>query len=152
MEEKISYICWMSVKMIPHDRIKDFIFAGKSIFTIKNPKTGNRFTFKIGKSKSNDLFFVSVLTSPDHYEFLGTIFPQNIFRGSNRSLIKEGSPSLNVFKWFISKMDMSSLPKFIEVWHEGCCARCGRRLTTPESIESGFGPECIKKSKNGSNN
>lgn len=25
------------------------------------------------------------------------------------------------------------------------CARCGRTLTTPESIASGFGPECVKK-------
>jgi hypothetical protein len=28
------------------------------------------------------------------------------------------------------------------VWHEGRCGRCGRKLTVPESIESGFGPEC----------
>lgn len=25
------------------------------------------------------------------------------------------------------------------------CARCGRTLTTPESIRSGFGPECVRK-------
>jgi hypothetical protein len=30
------------------------------------------------------------------------------------------------------------------VWHEGSCARCGKKLTVPESIESGFGPECVK--------
>jgi hypothetical protein len=29
------------------------------------------------------------------------------------------------------------------VHHEGRCGRCGRTLTVPESIESGFGPECI---------
>ena len=31
-----------------------------------------------------------------------------------------------------------------KVHHAGQCGRCGRRLTTPESIESGIGPECQK--------
>jgi hypothetical protein len=30
----------------------------------------------------------------------------------------------------------------LEVWHEGRCGACGRRLTVPESIERGLGPEC----------
>jgi len=30
------------------------------------------------------------------------------------------------------------------VFHEGACGRCGRTLTVPESIASGFGPECIR--------
>lgn len=37
------------------------------------------------------------------------------------------------------------LPEQVEVWHEGRCGRCGRRLTVPESISTGFGPECVKK-------
>lgn len=27
---------------------------------------------------------------------------------------------------------------------EGKCGRCARRLTTPESVQLGFGPECAK--------
>jgi hypothetical protein len=30
----------------------------------------------------------------------------------------------------------------VEVWHEGKCGCCGRKLTVPESIESGIGPIC----------
>lgn len=29
--------------------------------------------------------------------------------------------------------------------HAGRCGRCGRLLTVPESIESGYGPECVSK-------
>lgn len=29
-----------------------------------------------------------------------------------------------------------------EVWHSGNCSRCGRLLTTPESIAIGLGPVC----------
>jgi hypothetical protein len=31
----------------------------------------------------------------------------------------------------------------LEIWHEGRCGRCGRKLTVPESIHNGYGPECI---------
>ncbi|MGQ4872128.1 MAG: DUF6011 domain-containing protein, partial [Candidatus Thorarchaeota archaeon] len=33
-----------------------------------------------------------------------------------------------------------ALPEKVRIWHEGKCGRCGRRLTVPESIESGYGP------------
>lgn len=33
----------------------------------------------------------------------------------------------------------------VEVWHEGSCGRCGRKLTVPESIANGLGPECAEK-------
>jgi hypothetical protein len=39
---------------------------------------------------------------------------------------------------------IDDLPESLEIWHEGSCLRCGRKLTVPESIESGYGPECIK--------
>lgn len=41
-------------------------------------------------------------------------------------------------------MPSSSSLLCVEIWHEGKCGRCGRQLTVPESIESGFGPECVK--------
>lgn len=30
----------------------------------------------------------------------------------------------------------------LQIFHEGRCGRCGRVLTVPESVETGFGPEC----------
>jgi hypothetical protein len=33
----------------------------------------------------------------------------------------------------------------LEVWHEGRCAKCGLKLTVPQSIMTGFGPTCAKK-------
>jgi hypothetical protein len=32
---------------------------------------------------------------------------------------------------------------FIEIYHEGRCCKCGKRLTTPQSIELGIGPKCM---------
>jgi len=49
-----------------------FIFAGKSLVTFVNTNTGNRFTFKVKQAKNSNLFFVSVLTSPEVYTYIGT--------------------------------------------------------------------------------
>ena len=40
-----------------------FMFAGKSIFTFINTKTGRRFTYKIKSAKDSNLYFVSVMTT-----------------------------------------------------------------------------------------
>ena len=65
-------------KLETKDALK-FMFAGKSIFTFLNTKTGNRFTFKIKASKNSNLFFVSVLTSPDVYQYIGVLYDCEVF-------------------------------------------------------------------------
>ena len=37
---------------------------------------------------------------------------------------------------------IDDVPDNLRVYHEGKCCRCGRTLTTPESIKKGIGPEC----------
>lgn len=49
------------------------------------------------------------------------------------------------FAWFWRTLTSGrEFPAGFEFWHEGRCARCSRRLTVPESVASGFGPECVK--------
>ena len=124
----------------------NFILAGNATVTFLNPKTDNRFTYKITKPKDSDVFFVSVLTNPDTYTFMGSILSLN-FKYSKKSTISESAQSFQVFKWVFDKLRANDLPDFLEIYHEGRCGRCGRNLTVPESIISGFGPECVKKIK-----
>jgi len=50
---------------------------------------------------------------------------------------------LAIFPWTWNRLvENKGLPDVIEVWHEGCCAQCARRLSVPASIELGYGPEC----------
>ena len=37
------------------------------------------------------------------------------------------------------------LEDYIELWHEGRCGKCGRVLTVPTSISTGFGPDCLRR-------
>jgi hypothetical protein len=120
-----------------------FMFAGKSIFTFINTKTGNRFTYKIKSNKDSNLFFVSVLTNPNNYSYIGTCIEGN-YKHGKKSNISPEAQSVKVFQFMLGKLKSGDLPDFLEVWHEGFCGKCGRRLTVPSSILTGIGPECFK--------
>jgi hypothetical protein len=134
----------MKSNKLENSKSLKFIFAGKSIVTFLNTKTNNRFTFKVKVSKDSNLFFVSVLTSPDIYTYIGTCVEGN-FKWGKKSVISKDAQSVKVFEYVINKLKSDNLPDFVEVWHEGFCGKCGKRLTVPQSIETGLGPECIKK-------
>ena len=120
-----------------------FIFAGKSIVTFLNTKTGNRFTFKTKAAKDSNMFFVSVLNGPENWTYIGTCI-EGKFRHGRKSNISADAQSVKVFDFVLAKLVLGTLPEFVEVWHEGHCGKCGKRLTVPSSIENGLGPECIK--------
>lgn len=135
--------------------VRSFMMAGKAVFTVENPTTGNRFTYKVVRKSipGGALHFVKVLTGPDNtadYEFLGTVFA-DINAGelgyvhSSKSRISREAPSAKAFTWLWKRMVRGGDPSPARVLHEGCCGRCGRALTVPESIESGIGPECARK-------
>lgn len=130
-------------KLNNEDAIK-FIFAGNSTSTFLNTRSDNRFTFKVKKVKDSDLYFVSVLTSPDIYTYMGTI-SNGLYKHGRKSTIFNTAQSVKVFEYVLKNLMKLSLPTFIEIWHEGKCGKCGRTLTVPDSIINGLGPECYKK-------
>jgi hypothetical protein len=135
---------------------KQFVLAGKAIFTIQNTVTGNRFTFRVTrhhdsqghptKINGQDTWWVSVLSGPDnpnHFTYMGAVIGEE-FRTTKRSKVGEDADSFKVFTWLNAYLQSEHpLPEQVTINHEGRCGRCGRRLTVPESIESGYGPECI---------
>ena len=125
---------------------RNFILSGNATFTVKNTQTGGRFTFKVTQPDASGPHFVKVLTGSDNesdYGYLGTIFNAGQYKHGRKSGISETAQSAKVFKWFLACLASETLPEQIEVWHEGRCGRCGRKLTVPESIKSGYGPECL---------
>lgn len=131
--------------------VRSFMMAGKAVFTVENPNTGNRFTYKVTRKAADGgmvLHFVKVLTGPDNtadYEFLGTVFPDGAFAMSRKSRIGPDAPSAKAFGWLWARISKCGDTGPARVLHEGRCCRCGRTLTVPESIESGVGPECAAK-------
>jgi hypothetical protein len=134
----------MESKQLDRDKSLDFIFGGKSIFTCKNIETQKRFTYRVRKHKTDDIWFVSVLTSPDIYQFIGSIRKDSNYNHSRKSIITSEAQSVKVIDYIIKALRVNKLPEIVQIWHEGKCGRCGRRLTVPESLITGFGPECVK--------
>jgi hypothetical protein len=133
----------MQGKKLKNSDALKFMFAGKSIFTFLNTESGNRFTFKVKAAKDSNVFFVSVLTNPDTYTYIGTCIEGN-FKHGRKSTISIDAQSVKVFNYVLNKLKTGNLVDSVEVWHEGHCGKCGKRLTVPSSIENGLGPECIK--------
>ena len=130
-----------------------FMQAGAAKFTLKSVKTGGRFTYRIKESNDGKVFFVSLLTGTNNendYSYMGVIGAGGEFRRTAKSRVTEESLGYQAFNWFwrqIASGSGSPLNPVVEFWHEGCCGRCGRALTVPESIERGIGPECWKMTK-----
>lgn len=131
---------------------KDFVLAGKAIFTIDNGK-GTHYTYKVTHKEAtgqyNESWFVSLLTGPDNtsnYTYLGMLNPFNgAVSLTRKSKFDDLTLPVRVIRWALNIIWSSKeLPTGYNIRHEGRCGRCGRVLTVPESIDTGIGPECAK--------
>lgn len=129
----------------------EFCMAGQALFTLVSKRTGTRFTYKLDRRENLQggkvLTFAGLLSGPDNnsdYTYLGVVDNRGI-RRTKASRITSDAPSMVAINWFLSNIARGRLPDTVEVWHEGRCGRCGRRLTVPESIERGIGPHCATR-------
>lgn len=139
----------MESKQLKGEQALAFIFAGKAVVTLRSAKTGTRYTYKVSKAEEREgqrieaaspRYFVSLLTGPENtsdYTYLGMV--------SNGELRLTKASKMPITAAPVKAMQFAlahpTAPE-LEIFHEGRCGRCGRVLTVPESVESGFGPEC----------
>jgi len=128
-----------------------FMLAGNAHVTFQSRRTGTRFTYRVraAEPRQGDTrpppHFVAVLTGPDNgasYEYLGTIFDRKMYSHGKKSRIALDAPSAVAFAWVWKHLSGGAMHPELAVYHEGRCGRCGRRLTTPESLASGMGAVC----------
>ena len=125
------------------DTIKDFVTAGNAILTLESGETNARYTYKITKAENKDLWFVSLLTGPDNdscYSYLCYFTDVKHVKFSAKSIYNYDATPSKAFVFFMNHLDR--IPSKLHVYHSCKCGRCGRTLTTPESIKRGLGPEC----------
>lgn len=137
-------------------RSLEFMMAGNATVTLRSMRTTQRYTFKIKKAKENPKYpdtawFVSYLTGPnneDDYMPVGIINMRNgkpVFRLDRRSHLTVESAPVVAFMWTLRNLSEGNQTFGVEIFHSGTCGRCGRKLTVPESIQTGLGPECAIK-------
>jgi hypothetical protein len=138
---------------------RKYLCAGRATITLVSKKTGTRFTYRVntptdrqtGQPATDGTLMISVLDGPDNetdYVWLGRVAREVFYVG--RKVPKPGeiskdAPCAQAFAWAWRKLLQGTMPEALEIWHEGRCGRCGRKLTVPQSIAQGFGPECVTK-------
>jgi hypothetical protein len=133
-----------------------FLRAGNATVTLRSKRTGARFTYKVtipkdretGEPVTDGTLMVGVLTGSDNetsYTWLGRVSRDIFWIGRKFPRpgdISRDAPCAKAFDWAWKQLVRGNMPTELEIWHEGRCGRCGRKLTVPESVAAGFGPEC----------
>lgn len=137
---------------------REFVLAGAATFTVECPD-GTHHTYHVARSPATDRwaesYFAKVLTGPDNsdygdFTYLGKL---DDFTGQVRTT----KASMHLADSYATKLLNRILAR---VWgddheayerhgyrtmHCGRCGKCGRKLTTPDSVARGIGPECARK-------
>jgi hypothetical protein len=131
--------------------VNKFVFAGNSTFTLVSKVTGRRFTYRLTTKKSEPgVLFAKLLSGPDNtsnYRYMGCVGRTHLtLLYTIKSQVSGAAASFKALAWFLQqhKYNLDYHTK-LEVWHEGRCGRCGRKLTVPGSIADGIGPECARR-------
>lgn len=132
---------------------REAILAGNATITLVSQKTNARYTYRIRKAKDDrgrgPAWFVSLLTGPSNesdFTYIGMVGSDRAFRITQASRIPADTAPLVGFNWALTQIvTRDAIPATLEIWHEGRCCKCGRKLTVPASIASGIGPECARR-------
>ena len=138
-------------KLLQAHEVKDFMLAGNAILSFQSTETNAYLTYRIVKDEDKDLWYVKTLTRPNNtkdYTYLGTLYVnglnQVIYRHGKNSPISANAKTSIVIDWAVRRLERPDVLQKILIRHEGYCCKCGKMLTTPESIERGRGPVCAK--------
>ena len=127
--------------MVEPEQVKKLVLAGNALITLQSGKTGKHFTYKIKRSKTDDnVYFAYCLYGSDNkndYKYVGCYFADtkifHLVKTYKNIVTISCPPSIRAIKFLFK--DLDNIHPQLYVYHEGKCARCGRTLTTPESIK-----------------
>lgn len=134
---------------------RTFVLGGNAILTLQGSES--RYTFRVQQGKPRDgedpdrtqPYFLQLLTGPDNtadYQYIGIVDQvTGRVRLTRASRMTATSAPVVAWDWVMSRLFAGKAYSPAKVHHAGRCGRCGRLLTVPGSIETGFGPECSAK-------
>jgi hypothetical protein len=120
------------------------------VITIANPATGGHRTIAIRTQKADAKFapgerIVSLLSGPDNeadYRGFAFLKRNRVLVWKSKRATAAGSRSVLEYLADMLERPAVYIERGITYHFEGRCRVCNRKLTTPESIESGIGPVC----------
>ena len=135
------------------DKVKDFILNTKkrSEITVENTNSGNYIMYRFIKSQLKGYLRVQAKIDND-WNQIGYFDTHNRYHvEDNKQYIHQKdidklNSSKLIFQSIVNRY-ITTLRPFndIKIHHNGHCSICGKKLSTPESIENGIGPVCEKE-------
>ena len=128
----------------------DYLLGGTGIVTLKSP-SGIHHTYMFRKPRNpnefpEDIYFVYAISRDNKLFYVGML--ENMrFRLTMNSRFRADNDIAKGAKYIERLMNSPKLFENtkMEIYHEGVCSVCGRKLTNPKSIKYGIGPECRRK-------
>lgn len=129
--------------------LRDYIHGGRGIIKLESPsKLSHNYLFDKPNNESefpDDYIFVYAIH--DNKRFYVGLMEDDKFRLTKHSRFLEDTDIVKGAKYIVNLMNNED--KFnqrrMKLYHCGCCARCGRELTSSDSRLRGFGKKCYKK-------
>lgn len=131
-------------ELIGSEKIRNYVLGGHGTVTLESDSgVHHSYSFSCDE-KRPDMLWIYTLTTNNDWVYVGYYNKQyNCFRLTAKSTYKADSP---IVKGIAYIFKMMLIPDYsdsrMHLLHEGICARCGRPLTNPDSIELGLGPYC----------
>ena len=125
-----------------------FILAGKATFALTYK--GVKYIYYVGTDPMNKsrwlVYYWYEVPEEKKWLNIGRIYLNNrkfYHSGPYEKTLK----SMELFKWFWSRVLRDIKAPVVTVTHESKCGRCERKLTSKESIKNGLGATCLTKVK-----
>lgn len=134
----------MNANLLQAINLPTLLLAGNATLTFESKTTGKYFTFNVREKKKvhnedpSEYVVICKDKTIGHLAGMQFIYHPAVLYGQE-------SEAQKVMAWIwkhLIKPDW--LNKNVNIYHVGKCVRCGRQLTTPESVLTGIGPECLK--------
>lgn len=132
-------------------QIANYISGGKGIVTLQSP-TGKHHTYEFRRPNDEDVFpkdtlFVYTLVKDFTWMYVGMYSSSyKSFKLTRASRFRSSSPIVKGARYIVklARNPGSIKEDRMQIYHEGTCSVCGRKLTSPKSIQTGMGPQCRK--------
>ena len=141
------------------DRALKYVLSGSSEFKLVSGKTSREIFYRVTRKSAactgsnNDNQFIYWLYSGESYDslkYLGSIYfnkNQNCFEFARGKLGVGNKYSVEVkaILYFMNRIYSGKFNTNIEIYHNGNCGKCGKKLRNVMSINTGLDPDCAKK-------
>ena len=152
IREQISNVNMYHVSMskfMSASDIQHYIQGGHGVCTIENPYSLNKYTYAFRKPVHEEDFAEGVafvyVKSGRNFMYVGMMEPDMKFRKTRKSKYDTDSPEFKGAKYICDCARIKNFHIRMNIYHEGICGCCGRKLTDPSSIRLGIGPGCRRK-------